>query len=92
MAKSNHYIATIEHRVAGIPCLIGVIDYSSVKGSYDYNAASDWDYNGYTESEWELLDRKGYRAKWLDYKLTDKETNDVESAIAEYMDSFADDY
>lgn len=92
MSKSNNYIAIIEHRVDGIPCQIGVIDYSCVKGSYSYNAASDWDYHGYTDSEWELLDRKGYRAKWLDYKLTDEETAGVEEAIADYMKESADDY
>jgi hypothetical protein len=87
MAKPNYYIATIEHRVAGIPCIIGVIDYSCVKGSYSYNADSDWDYYGYTDSEWELLDRKGYRAKWLDVKLDDTENESIEEAITEYMSS-----
>jgi hypothetical protein len=91
MAKGN-YIATIEHRVAGIPCIIGVIDYTCVRGSYSYNAASDWDYHGYTDSEWELLDRNGRRAAWLDYKLNDDEETSVEEAIAEYMSESADAY
>jgi hypothetical protein len=27
------------------------------------------DYYGFTEIEWDMLDRKGYRAKWLDRKI-----------------------
>ena len=37
------FIAEIETRVAGIPCVIGVVEYFSVAGSYSQNAASDWD-------------------------------------------------
>lgn len=85
MAKPTHYIAEIEHRVAGIPCIIGVTYFDSVDGSYNYHAASDVDYYGYTESEWEILDRKGYRAKWLERKLDDNENSDVEEAIAKYF-------
>lgn len=87
MAKPNHYIETVEFCLKGIPCLIGVVDYSCVKGSYSYNAPSDWDYYGYSDIEWELLDRKGYRAKWLEYKL-DTDTNaEIEEAIANAMNS-----
>ena len=85
MAKPNHYIAEIEHRVAGIPCIIGVTYFDSVEGSYNYNADSDVDYYGYTESEWEILDRKGYRAKWLERKLDENENSEVEEAIANYF-------
>lgn len=85
MANKTHYIAEIEHRVAGIPCLIGVTYYDKVEGSYNYWEDSDWDYYGYSESEWEILDRKGYKAAWLERKLNDKENNAVEQAIAEYF-------
>ena len=84
MAKGN-YIAEIEHRIAGIPCLIGVIGYDCVEGSYNYFADSDVDYYGYTESEWDVLDRKGYRAKWLERKLDDDENSEVEAAIARHF-------
>ena len=55
----SNYIAEIETRVAGIPCIIGVIEFESVAGSYSYYAASDWDYHGYTETDWEVCDRRG---------------------------------
>jgi len=79
------YIAEIESRVAGIPCLIGVTHFDSVQGSYSYNAPSDMDYYGYTESEWDVLDRRGRPAAWLERKLTDDDRQRIEQEIAEAM-------
>ena len=79
------YIAEIETRVAGIPCIIGVTEYECVKGSYSYHAASDLDYYGYTECEFDVLDRRGRPAPWLERKLTDKITREIEQEIAEYF-------
>jgi len=79
------YIAEIETRIAGIPCIIAVVDYTSVKGSYSYNADSDWDYHGYTESEWEVCDRRGRPAPWLAKKLNSKIESEIEQEIAEYF-------
>jgi hypothetical protein len=79
------YIAEIESRVAGIPCLIGVTHFVSVRGSYSYNAPSDMDYYGYTESEWDVLDRRGRPAAWLERKLTDDDRQRIEQEIAEAM-------
>lgn len=80
-----NYIAEIETRVAGIPCLIGVISFNRVEGSYSYHAASDMDYYGYTESEWEVCDRRGRKAQWLERKLTNKATAEIETVITEYF-------
>lgn len=79
------YIAEIESRVAGIPCLIGVLYFDSVRGSYSYHAPSDMDYYGYTESEWEVLDSRGRPAPWLERKLTDGDRQRIEQEIAEAM-------
>ena len=79
------YIAEIETRVAGIPCIVGVTYFDSVRGSYSYHAASDWDYHGYTECEFEVLDRRGRKAPWLERKLTDKIINEIEQEIAEQL-------
>lgn len=65
------YEAVIEYRMHGIPCQIGVISFESISGSYSYNAASDVDYYGSTDAEFDILDRKGYRAKWLEDKGVD---------------------
>ncbi len=79
------YIAEIETRVAGIPCIIGVSYYNRVEGSHSYHAASDWDYHGYTEADWEVLDRRGRKAPWLAKKLTAKDESRIEAEIGEYL-------
>jgi hypothetical protein len=45
--------------------------------------ASDWDYYGCEEIEWEILDRKGRRAPWLDRKLSPADR----AAITRYLRS-----
>lgn len=79
------YLAEIESTVAGIPCLIGVTEFISVRGSYSYHADSDMDYYGYTESEWVVLDRRGRPAAWLERKLTDADRSRIEQEVAETM-------
>lgn len=82
---ANHYEAEIETTIAGIPCLIGVTHYECVRGSYNYNAASDMDYYGYSESEWIVLDRKGYKAAWLERKLTADDHDRINAEIDQYF-------
>jgi phosphoenolpyruvate synthase/pyruvate phosphate dikinase len=85
------YIAEIETRVAGIPCIIGVTYFESVKGSGNkWTAVSDWDYHGYTECEYEVLDSRGRKAAWLERKVTSEINAKIEREIAENMT--ADDY
>ncbi len=75
------YIADINTRIAGIPCLVRVTHFHRVQGSYSYNAASDMDYHGYTESDWEVCDLRGRKADWLAQKLTSKDVERIESEI-----------
>ena len=49
----------IETRVAGIPCQIHVVSF--------YYDDSDFDF------VWELYDRKGYRARWLEQRYMDQD-------------------
>jgi len=65
--------------------LIGVTDFSSVRGSYSYHADSDMDYYGYTESEWVVLDSRGRPAAWLERKLTDADRSRIEQEVSEAM-------
>jgi hypothetical protein len=74
-----NYITEIEHRVAGIPCLIGVISYES--------EPQTWDDPGCTDMEWEILDRRGRPAPWLERKVTDKEQSSIEDAIYQEMEN-----
>ena len=77
------YIAEIETTVAGSPCIVGVTHFESVAG--DSRADSDWDYYGYTESEWEVCDRRGRPAPWLAKKLTSKIEAEIEAEIEKYF-------
>lgn len=72
--------------VAGIPCLIGVASFTKVppwRGS-PWTCPSDWDYYGYTDMEWEVLDRRGRRADWLARKLNARACAEIESDIERY--------
>ncbi|EXJ16940.1 hypothetical protein [Imhoffiella purpurea] len=76
------YIAKIPSRVSGIPCLVGVESYHRQPPDHG-TWASDWDYYGYTESDWQILDRRGRPADWLERKLTRKD----EDRIGEEIDA-----
>ena len=73
----------LEASICGIPCLIEVDTCNVVAGSYNYNAASDVDYYGYSEVEFSVYDRKGYAAAWLEKKMTDKDRQEIETLILE---------
>jgi hypothetical protein len=81
--RANRISGALETTICGIPCLIEVKTCNVVKGSFSYNAASDHDYHGYTEIEFNVLDRKGYPARWLEGKMTNAEKADIEELILE---------
>jgi hypothetical protein len=76
-------------RVAGIPCLVEPTRVLRVKGTCSWNAPSDLDYHGYTEVEFNVCDRRGRPAPWLERKLCDDDVMRIEQEILEYW--FEDD-
>ena len=75
----------LEPRISGIPCLVEMTYYVNVKpwkGSA-HNCPSDLDYYGYTEVEFEVFDRKGYKAGWLENKLTSEDRERIELELIE---------
>ena len=75
-----------ESKVAGIPCKVRVTYYTP------YVPAS---YNGPAEGgdfEFDLLDRKGYRAKWLEKKVTEKDVDRLEREYWDYLEDVAGEY
>ncbi len=74
----------IPYRVSGIPCLIGVMSYNRQEPNYT-TWDSDSDYYGFTECEWEVLDRKGYVANWLDKKITPEMEDTINAVIDAYF-------
>ena len=79
-----NYKYILDSNISGIPCQIGISNYVSVAGN-PYTWDSDADYYGYTEMEWDVLDRKGYHASWLERKLDDKMRDRIETEIDEFM-------
>lgn len=71
----------VEARIQGIPCIIQVTEYQ--EGSFSYNAASDIDYYGCIE--YNICDRKGYAAAWLERKVTPKDEDNILEAIEEHI-------
>ncbi len=79
------YQALVEIRAAGIPALAGVFSYAyqaPFRGS-PYRCDSDWDYYGCEEIEWELLDRRGCPAPWLERKLTKTDREEITRELLE---------
>lgn len=78
----------IETRVAGIPCIARVTHYfrqAPHRGSA-HTCDSDLDYYGYTECEFDILDRRGRPAPWLERKATDKDRQRIEQEITEQLE------
>ena len=85
MSKKKDTSSMIEAAVSGMPCFANPETVTIVPpwGGSAHTCPSADDYYGYTEVEFTLYDRKGYRAKWLEAKLTDDEISEIEDAIVE---------
>lgn len=71
MRGKRQYKYVFDTKIEGIPAKIGVVWFSHIPGEFRMNSASDMDYYGYTEMEYDILDRKGYQAMWLTRKVKD---------------------
>lgn len=78
----SDYLAKVESRIAGIPCLLGVTFYY-VQHPNRYADNRD-DFEGYIECDYEILDRNGRPAPWLERKVTDKD----DARLVNEIDSF----
>ena len=71
----------LDIKIDGIPCKARILTYHVVKGD-PTTWASDLDFYGYTELKYEILDRKGYRAHWLDRIIEKKNLeNEIRNQI-----------
>ena len=67
--------ADFETTVAGIPCGIVITHYL-------IDSADDGDF---VERDWFVVDRKGYRANWLEKMINTKDERRINSEIDEVM-------
>jgi hypothetical protein len=81
------YIAEIEARVAGIPCLIGVTSWWPYVPARTYGPPEDCypEEGGY--GDWEVLDRRGRPAPWLSKKLCSRDEQAIEELLFEHFDN-----
>ena len=73
----------MQSRIAGIPCQIEVTYFYSSKGTYSRQAETPDEYYGCTEIEFNVLDRKGYPAPWLEKKMTQEDRDRIEQELTE---------
>lgn len=81
MPKLNKkYELVFDTRIAGIPCQIGVtyFHYQPPWRGSAQTCDSDWDYYGYTELEYDVLDRRGRPAAWLEKKIDDEIRTEIQ--------------
>lgn len=70
--------------VCGIPCQVEVNYYFHKPPDYN-NDASDVDYYGYTDTDFTLYDSKGYKAPWLEKKMTEEDMDKLKEEIICYV-------
>jgi hypothetical protein len=75
----------IDVSVHGIPCQAAMVGGHYVKP--DSGADNPCDYaGGWFDFEFELLDRKGYRAKWLEKKMSDADAEKIMAALIKELE------
>jgi len=72
----------IEIRACGIPCVARVTHYVVKKGDPSCKD-SDLDFYGYTELEYDILDRRLRPASWLERKI--RETKGADDLVREQV-------
>ncbi len=82
LAPYRHSRTGIEARISGIPCLIEPTRVF-VQRPMGPSADSDYDCYGYAEIEFDVMDRNGRPAPWLEKKMTDDERVEIENLILE---------
>jgi len=90
--KQNAYTTDVRCYYGDLP-FVARVTYHKVVPPWPgscYTAPSDMDYYGYTECEYEVLDRRGRPASWLERKLTQKNDDHIRENIDEYMRKEAD--
>ena len=71
----------IHARVAGIPALISVTAYSPGRPARLWGHPDSWAPPEYAEIEFQILDRRGRPAPWLERKLTDADRQTLTKLI-----------
>ena len=76
-----------ETRVQGIPCLVKVTSWEKYRPGQIFGRPEHCypDEGGF--GTWELRDRKGHKAAWLDKKLTQQDTDRIDREVFNHMET-----
>lgn len=83
MPKPIRSLGEFESHVSGIPCLVAVTSY--YKGSPAIYSGPWAGPEEYPEADWIILDRRGYRAEWLERKITNADRSRIDEEAVEFM-------
>ena len=75
--------------IASIPCQIDVTYFDPGEPECLYGHPDSWHPGTGAEIEFEVFDRRGYRAEWLERKITDAIRSEIEEQCIEHLQ---DDY
>jgi len=73
-----------DSHIQGIPCQIEITRYTPPERKIVTRTTIDPPDPG--ELEWQVLDRKGYRAQWLENKMTRDDELRIDNEAAQYME------
>ena len=86
------YRLIVESKTCGIPCKLGVIEVGYYEPAYTRGHPDNWEPEDSCPHTYDILDRKGYRAKWLDAKCSTKDCDQHQLDIDKHLKEFANDY
>ena len=92
MTNPNNYQFVVESITYGIPCLLGVTEVGYYRPAYTGGHPDNWEPEDAVSHTYDILDRRGYRAKWLDAKCSAKDCDRHQLAIDNYLKELAHDY
>jgi hypothetical protein len=77
----------IDVRVCGIPAIARVLHYRPYEPAYRRGHPDNWEPASPPEIDFEILDRRGRPARWLERKLTERERERIERELIEYLEA-----
>ena len=90
--KAPSYRFIVDSSVAGIPCKLGVTDVGYYEPATYGGAMEDSEPEDYESHTYDILDRKGYRAAWLDIKCKQSDLAAHQNAIDKHLQEVTHDY
>ena len=90
--KPKDYRIVVDSHVDGIPCKLGVTEIGYYIPATYGGRTEDADPEDACSHSYDILDRKGYRAKWLDAKCSTKDCDQHQLDIDKHLKEFANDY